>query len=123
VSAKPWIVHHRDGWCALPPDVKPDPLAQNDQTLCGHVVVMRGGHKRGMPTCPECIAMLACDEPVDTVNRRDVLCGKLARWQWLSTTGERRLACGIHARSIRAWNPADQIDMRPYVAVAKEAAK
>ena len=84
---------------------------------------MRGGSKRGMPDCPECLALLTCDEPVNTVNRRDVLCGKLARWQWSTTTGERRLACGIHARSVRAWNPADQIDMRPYVAVAKEAAK
>lgn len=55
---KPWIVHHRDGWCALPAGAKPDPEALNDPTLCGHVVTMRGGHKRGTPDCPECLDRL-----------------------------------------------------------------
>jgi hypothetical protein len=55
----PWIVHHRDGWCALPPGSEPDPEALNDPTLCGFVVTMRGGSKRGRPTCPECVAKLA----------------------------------------------------------------
>lgn len=58
-SRQPWIVHHRDGWCALPPEAEPDPEALNDATLCGFVVVLRGGSKRGMPTCPECLAKLA----------------------------------------------------------------
>lgn len=53
----PWIVHHRDGWCALPPGAEPDPEAWNDPTLCGHVVTMRGGSKRGLPDCPDCLAM------------------------------------------------------------------
>ena len=55
----PWIVHHRDGWCALPPGAEPDPEAWNDPTLCGYVVNMRGGSKHGMPDCPDCIARLA----------------------------------------------------------------
>lgn len=53
------IVHHENGWCALPADADPDPLGQNDPTLCGYVVVMRGGSKRGMPDCPECLALLS----------------------------------------------------------------
>lgn len=62
MSAQPWIVHHRDGWCALPEGAEPDPQAINDPTLCGYVVTMRGGHKRGKPDCPECLALLACAE-------------------------------------------------------------
>lgn len=54
----PWIVHHRDGWCALPPGAEPDPEALNDPTLCGHVITMRWGTKRGKPDCPECVALL-----------------------------------------------------------------
>jgi hypothetical protein len=59
VAAKPWIVHHRDGWCALPPGAEPDLAALNDPTLCGYVVMMRGGSKRGMPDCPDCLAVLS----------------------------------------------------------------
>jgi len=33
-----WIVHHRDGWCALPLGAELDPEAVNDPTLCGYVV-------------------------------------------------------------------------------------
>jgi hypothetical protein len=58
VTAKPWIVHHREGWCALPPGAVPDPDAWNDPTLCGYVVTMRGGSRRGTPDCPECLAKL-----------------------------------------------------------------
>jgi len=58
VSAKPWIVHHRNGWCALPAGAEPDPDACNDPTLCGYVVTLRGGSNRGMPDCPECLAVL-----------------------------------------------------------------
>lgn len=58
VAAEPWIVHHRDGWCALPPGAEPDPDAQGDPTLCDHVIVMRGGSKRGIPDCPECLTRL-----------------------------------------------------------------
>lgn len=58
MAAKPWIVHHREGWCALPPGAEPDPDACNDPTLCGYVVTPRGGSKRGMPDCPECLALL-----------------------------------------------------------------
>lgn len=58
MTAKPWIVHHRDGWCALPPGAEPDPDACNDPTLCGYVVTLRGGSKRGLPDCPECLARL-----------------------------------------------------------------
>jgi hypothetical protein len=66
MSVKPWIVQDREGWCALPPDAKPDPEAWNDRTLCGYVVLMRWGSKRGMPDCPECLALLktqACLSP------------------------------------------------------------
>lgn len=56
---QPWIVHHRQGWCALPPGAVPDPDACNDPTLCGYVVTMRGDSRRGKPDCPECLAMLA----------------------------------------------------------------
>jgi hypothetical protein len=59
MAGEPWIVHHRDGWCALPEGAEPDPDACNDPTVCGHVVVMRGGHKRGQPDCPECLTRLA----------------------------------------------------------------
>ena len=53
-----WIVQHRDGWCALPPGAEPDPLALNDPTLCGHVVNLRGGSKRGQPDCAACLTEL-----------------------------------------------------------------
>ena len=59
MSAKPWIVQYREGWCALPPGAEPDPEAWNDPTLCGYVVNMRSGSKHGMPDCPECLALLA----------------------------------------------------------------
>lgn len=52
MSAKPWIVHHRDGWCALPAGAEPDPEALNDPTLCGYVVTMRGGSKRRQARLP-----------------------------------------------------------------------
>ena len=55
----PWIVEHRQGWCALPPGAVPDPDAVSDPTLCRHVVTLRSSHKRGMPDCPECLALLA----------------------------------------------------------------
>ena len=59
MSGKPWIVQYREGiWCALPPGAEPDPEAFNDPTLCGYVITMRGGSKRGMPDCPECLALL-----------------------------------------------------------------
>ena len=58
-TSKPWIVQYRDGWCALPPGTEPDPEALNDPTLCGYVVNMRGGSRRGKPDCPECLALLA----------------------------------------------------------------
>ena len=54
----PWIVQSAHGWCSLPPGVKPDEDAANDPTLCGWVVVMRWGSKRGTPDCPECLAIL-----------------------------------------------------------------
>jgi hypothetical protein len=57
-EGKPWIVHHRDGWCALPPGAELDPDACNDLTLCGYVIVLRGGSKRGMPDCPQCLNLL-----------------------------------------------------------------
>lgn len=37
---------------------EPDPDACNDPTLCGYVVTLRGGSDRGMPDCPECLAIL-----------------------------------------------------------------
>ena len=46
------------GWCALPLGAEPDPEAFNDPTLCGYVVTMRGGSNRGMPDCPQCLAIL-----------------------------------------------------------------
>jgi hypothetical protein len=61
VKAKPWIVHHRNGWCALPSGAVPDPEAWNDPTLCGYVVVMRGGSKRGTPDCTDCLTLLIQD--------------------------------------------------------------
>ena len=57
-AGKPWIVQHRDGWCALPPGAEADPEAWNDPTLCGYVVTMRGGSKRGRPDCPDCLRLL-----------------------------------------------------------------
>ena len=70
MTAKPWIVRHRAGWCALPPGVEPDPEAWNDPTLCGYVVTMRGDGKRGMPDCPECLAELErAGREAETVRR------------------------------------------------------
>jgi len=71
MTTKPWVVHHRDGWCALPEGAKPDPEAINDPTLCGHVVTLRVGSKRGWPDCPDCLAVLrkvgeACDYDTGT---------------------------------------------------------
>ena len=122
MSTRPWVVQHRDGWCALRPGAELDPEAWNDPTLCGHVVTMRGGSKRGMPTCAECRALLACDAVTDTANRRAIHCGRLASWQWTDGVGEDRLACGIHARSVQAWNPPDRVNLRPYIPVARENA-
>jgi len=65
MTAKPWIVHHRDGWCALPPGAVPDPDAYNDPTLCGYVVTMRGGSKRGTPDCRACLAILNAPTDLD----------------------------------------------------------
>lgn len=59
------IVHHRDGWCALPAGAVLDPDAYNDPTLCGQVVVMRGGSDHGIPDCPECLAILTAVEPAE----------------------------------------------------------
>jgi hypothetical protein len=58
-DTRPWIVRHRDGWCALPVGATPDPDALNDPTLCGHVVNLRGGSRRGQPDCPDCLATIA----------------------------------------------------------------
>jgi hypothetical protein len=58
-TTRPWIVQHRDGWCALPPGAEPDHDAFNDPTLCGYVVTLRWASKRGKPDCPECLAVLA----------------------------------------------------------------
>ena len=59
MTAQPWIVQHRKGWCALPPGAEPDPEAFNDPTLCGYVVTMRWGSKHGKPDCPDCLRLLA----------------------------------------------------------------
>lgn len=67
-NLRPWIVHHRDGWCALPPGAEPDPTGTNDPTLCGFVVTLRGGSKRGRPTCPECLAKLAATAGTERVD-------------------------------------------------------
>jgi hypothetical protein len=48
-------------WCAI--SGKLDPDACNDNTLCGHNVVLRGGSARRWPTCPECRAKLGVDPP------------------------------------------------------------
>ena len=66
---RPWVVHHRDGWCALPPGAEPDPRALNDPTLCGYVVTMRGGSKQGLPDCPECVALLKAADKAEEVAR------------------------------------------------------
>ena len=67
MSTKPIIVQSAHGWCALPPGSELDPDACNDPTLCGWVVIMRWGSNRGMPDCPECVALLAGVEPAKGV--------------------------------------------------------
>ena len=52
------IVRHREGWCMIPPGADFDPLALNDPTVCGYVVNLRSGSKRGKPTCPDCLVWL-----------------------------------------------------------------
>ena len=54
-----WLVEHEGGWCALPDGVEPDPEARWDPTVCGCIVTMRGGRRRGMPDCPDCLARLS----------------------------------------------------------------
>ena len=71
MTTQPWIVQYREGWCALPPGAVPDPEAWNDPTLCGHVVNMRGGSKRGKPDCPECLALLAAAKSSTEKERSD----------------------------------------------------
>jgi len=46
----------RKQWCAQAE--KLDPLAMHDKTLCGRVVVLRIGHMRRAPTCPDCRSLL-----------------------------------------------------------------
>jgi hypothetical protein len=58
----PRIVRHREGWCALPDGAEFDPDACNDPTLCGWVVVLRGGSDRGMPTCLACLAIMSAEK-------------------------------------------------------------
>ena len=64
-AGQPWIVNHRNGWCALPAGAELDPGACNDPTLCGYVVVLRGGSKRGVPDCPECLAILGAADQAE----------------------------------------------------------
>lgn len=59
MSTRPWIVQHRERWCALPPGAVPDPEAWSDPTLCGMFVNLRRGTGHGKPDCPECLALLA----------------------------------------------------------------
>lgn len=49
---KRWIVRHRTGWCAAKNQL--DEEAVSDETLCGYVVMFRGGEKKGYPTCSKC---------------------------------------------------------------------
>lgn len=63
MGPEPWIVRHREGWCALPCDAEPDPMACNDPTLCGYVVTLRAGLNRGQPDCPECLVLLENPQP------------------------------------------------------------
>jgi len=43
-------------WCAVKGDL--DPNASSDETLCEQFITLRVGSKRGVPTCPECRAIL-----------------------------------------------------------------
>lgn len=49
---KRMLVRHRHGWCAA--KNKLDDEAVSDETLCGYVVMFRGGEKMGYPTCTGC---------------------------------------------------------------------
>ena len=50
-----WCVKHRDGWCATKFGRRPSGDALHDDTRCGHVVTLRVGSERRMPTCLECV--------------------------------------------------------------------
>lgn len=50
----PWIVKHREGWCVS----LDHPESDQPATACRMVVVMPGGVRQGIPTCPECLAEL-----------------------------------------------------------------
>lgn len=53
-----WLVHHRDGTCAVKDN---KPFAEDVgsvATLCGHHVSLPGGMSRGRPDCAECNSAL-----------------------------------------------------------------
>jgi len=108
MTPKPWIVRHREGWCALPSGAEPDPEAINDPTLCGYVVNLRGGSKRGWPDCPDCLAALrkaceACDYDTGTAYSGPSKCPRPARFVWDDQAArKKRPVCGVHARSVRS---------------------
>lgn len=49
------LVKHRDGWCISSEGFFP-PEADAVATLCGHVVNLPFGYRRGAPDCPHCVA-------------------------------------------------------------------
>jgi hypothetical protein len=54
-----WCVRHHNGWCATLRSAKPSSDALLDATACGHVVILRLGSERRMPSCPDCIKAIA----------------------------------------------------------------
>lgn len=54
-----WCAKHRDGWCAVDPDVEPEEGTDSVHTLCGWVITFPGGFDHRAPDCPECTAILA----------------------------------------------------------------
>lgn len=55
---KRWLVHHRDGTCAVKGNREFADEAWSVPTLCGFVVTLPGGISQGNPTCEECRSKL-----------------------------------------------------------------
>ena len=49
-----WCIEHRDGWCAVKGNYKPEETVDNVPTVCDYYVVLPFGIKYRTPTCMEC---------------------------------------------------------------------
>ncbi len=56
-----WLVHHKDGTCALKVQNRtrpPDESVTSVPTLCAHFVILPHGFSQGWPDCEVCVKRL-----------------------------------------------------------------